>query len=147
MPSTNDFQPFRSDQKRAPFVSREVFCAVASAHRLGMLQVIVIFASLSTIALTFICLRAVWHVTSPLFTRNSRHTESKAYAFFNTQLGHYAACLLASNLCTSIAGTITSNWVAGGGVQQGMFAAYSVRPSPHINIDDASPRHYLHNTR
>jgi hypothetical protein len=88
-----------------------------------ILQVVVVFASLSLFALTFVCLRVTWLLARPLFNRNNHRTRSNEHAFFNTQLGHYAACLLTSSVFTSIAGLIVGTWIARGGVQEGKFAS------------------------
>jgi hypothetical protein len=70
------------------------------------------------LALAFVFLRAIWLVASPL-RRSSRHAGSNEYAFFHTQLGHYAACLLGGNLFASAAGTVVGHWVILGGMHEG----------------------------
>jgi len=100
MASKVDFQFFNSNQRHA-------------------LIVIIVFASLSVSALAFVCLRAIWLVASPVFSRRSRNALSKEHAFFQTQLGYYAACLLASNFFTSISVLIVGNWIVRGGIQEG----------------------------
>lgn len=77
-------------------------------------------ASLSVFALTFLALRALWLVASPIFRPNASQRVSKEHIFFQTQLGHYAACLLASNFFTSAAGVVVARWVADGGLREGM---------------------------
>ncbi|KIM84269.1 hypothetical protein PILCRDRAFT_6532 [Piloderma croceum F 1598] len=99
MSSENNFQPIDSNQKQA-------------------LIVIVAFASLSVFAVAFVFLRAIWLIANPL-RRSSRHAGSKEYAFFHTQLGHYAACLLGGNLFASAAGTVVGHWVILGGMHEG----------------------------
>lgn len=59
---------------------------------LNVLQVAVVFAALSVSALSFVALRALWLVASPLFVRNARQTVSKEHVFFHTQLGDYYRC-------------------------------------------------------
>ena len=71
-------------------------------------------------ALTFLAVRALWLVTSPVFLPGASQRVSKEHIFFHTQLGHYAACLLGSNFFTSAAGVIVARWVADGGLQEGM---------------------------
>jgi len=63
----------------------------------------------------------IWIVVGPVFQRNGRHAGSKEYAFFHTQSGHYAACLLAGNLFTSSAGLAIGSWVAAGGLHNGKY--------------------------
>jgi hypothetical protein len=90
-----------------------------------VLQAIVVFASLSVFALAYISLRAVWLVARPLFKRSTSRIGSKEHAFFHTQLGHFAACLLAGNFFTSAAGMMVGHWVASGSMREGEFAALS----------------------
>jgi hypothetical protein len=106
------------------------------------LQVIVIFASLSVFALSLIYLRAIWLVASPLFQRSSHHAGSKEHAFFHTQLGHYAACLLAGNFFTSAGGVMVGNLIARGSME-GKFT--TVESTSHI--DDISSRINMYSER
>jgi hypothetical protein len=76
------------------------------------------------LALAFIFLRAIWLIASPL-RRSSRRVGSKEYAFFHTQLGHYAACLLGGNLFASASGIAVGHWVVLGSMHEGKFVAIS----------------------
>jgi hypothetical protein len=62
-------------------------------------------------------------LVSPFFKRDSLHVGSKEHAFFNTQLGQYAACLLVGNLFTGAAGILVGNWIARGGIGEGKLMA------------------------
>jgi hypothetical protein len=62
-------------------------------------------------------------LVSPFFKRDSLHVGSKEHAFFNTQLGQYAACLLVGNLFTGAAGILVGNWIARGGIGEGSICA------------------------
>ncbi|TFK72979.1 hypothetical protein BDN72DRAFT_894414 [Pluteus cervinus] len=77
---------------------------------------ITIFAVLSTLALASVAVRIIWIAVRQFITHN--YTQPQEYVFFHTQLGHYAACLLISNLLSSIAGLITINWVSQRGITQ-----------------------------
>jgi hypothetical protein len=96
-----------------------------------MFQVIVVFASLSVFGLAYVSLQAIWLIARPLFKRGGSDTGSKEHAFFHTQLGHYAACLLAGNLFTSAAGMLVGNWVARGNMREGKLKAFGIIDVSH----------------
>jgi len=83
-----------------------------------------VFAVLSTFALISVACRAIWiGIRQKLSPRSS---EPREYIFFNTQLGHYAACLLIGNTFVGIAGLIGIRWTAEKGITEG-----SSRPISH----------------
>ncbi|EKM78676.1 hypothetical protein AGABI1DRAFT_128960 [Agaricus bisporus var. burnettii JB137-S8] len=75
------------------------------------------FAILSTVALASVALRIMWLALKKL--RNPNAAQSREYAFFSTQLGNYAACLLVGNMMSSAAGLIGLQWLVNRGITEG----------------------------
>ncbi|KAF8072018.1 hypothetical protein FPV67DRAFT_913986 [Lyophyllum atratum] len=84
---------------------------------LGGAVAVNVFALLSTFALVSVACRAIWIGIRQKLSPGS--SEPREYIFFNTQLGHYAACLLIANTFVGIAGLIGIRWTAEKGITEG----------------------------
>ena len=84
------------------------------------LQTINVFALLSTFALVSLAVRVFFLAIRRLLSYRSI-VDSKEYAFFSTQLGNYAACLLIANALSSVAGLMGLVSLARGGILQGIY--------------------------
>jgi hypothetical protein len=85
-------------------------------------KVVTTFAFISTIAILSVATRALW-----LAIRRKMdpvRAKPREYIFFNTQLGHYATCLLVSNLCMGIAGVLDVRWISENGITPDTFCTF-----------------------
>jgi hypothetical protein len=78
-----------------------------------------VFAVLSALALAFIVFRTIRLVVIPSFQRNGSACRAPENLFFRTQLGHYAASLVLSNVFLTAAGLMGFFWVEQSGIHQG----------------------------
>ncbi|KAF8656842.1 hypothetical protein AX16_002390 [Volvariella volvacea WC 439] len=77
---------------------------------------VTVFAILSTTALLSIALRIIWLGIHHHISQSG--AQPQEYAFFRTQLGTYAACLLLANTINSSAGLINIKWLADQGITE-----------------------------
>ncbi|RDB26384.1 hypothetical protein Hypma_006851 [Hypsizygus marmoreus] len=96
-----------SDTLFFPFPERELGGAIA----------VNVFAVLSTFAFVSVAVRIVWLAIRQKLSDNG--AEPEEYIFFNTQLGHYAACLLVANMFSGVSGSIGLFWTVERGITQG----------------------------
>jgi len=78
--------------------------------------VVSIFALLSSLALLSVAVRVLWLA---IRHRLSDTHATPEYVFFNTQLGHYATCLLVANLFSEVSGLIGFRWLIQQGITEG----------------------------
>lgn len=98
---------------------------------LRVCQVVNAFAILSTVALASVALRIMWLALKKL--RNPNAAQSREYAFFSTQLGNYAACLLVGNMMSSAAGLIGLQWLVNRGITEGnVFSCLSFLSNTYL---------------
>ncbi|EGN99075.1 hypothetical protein SERLA73DRAFT_34026, partial [Serpula lacrymans var. lacrymans S7.3] len=97
-----------------------------------------IFALFSTLALCFIALRTLILVAIPFFQGNAKASRAPENLFFRTQLGHYAAALVFSNVFISLSGLVEFRWVAESGITTGM----SLHPSVLMEIGNVSTAYF-----
>jgi hypothetical protein len=69
------------------------------------------------VALVSVALRITWLALKKF--RDPTAAQSREYVFFSTQLGNYAACLLAGNTMSCVAGLIGMKWLVNGGITEG----------------------------
>jgi len=86
-------------------------------RELGGAIAVNVFAVLSTFALVSVACRAIWLAIRQKLS--PRTPEPREYIFFNTQLGHYAACLLIANAFIDVAGLIGIRWTIDNGITEG----------------------------
>ncbi|KAF7375182.1 hypothetical protein MSAN_00404800 [Mycena sanguinolenta] len=78
------------------------------------------FAILSALALLSVASRVIF-LAVRRFLSGSSERDSREYVFFNTVLGNYAACLLISNIISSVAGMMGLDQLLHGGIQEGTY--------------------------
>ncbi|KAG1851606.1 hypothetical protein DFJ58DRAFT_422141 [Suillus subalutaceus] len=83
-----------------------------------------VFALLSALALAFIVFRSIRLVVIPLFQRDGSACRAPENLFFRTQLGHYAASLVLSNVFLTAAGLMEFFWVKQSGIHQGSMCTF-----------------------
>lgn len=98
--------------------SNSHFTSFSTIQANGLI-VVPVFALLSVLALAFIVFRSIRLVVIPLFQRNGSACRAPENLFFRTQLGHYAASLVLSNVFLTAAGLMEFLWVKQSGVHQG----------------------------
>ncbi|GLB40499.1 hypothetical protein LshimejAT787_0803700 [Lyophyllum shimeji] len=86
-------------------------------RELGGAITVNVFAGLSTFALFSVACRVIWLAIRQKLSLGT--SESREYIFFNTQLGHYAACLLIANAFVDVAGLIGVRWTIDKGITDG----------------------------
>ncbi|KAG0705727.1 hypothetical protein DFH29DRAFT_905673 [Suillus ampliporus] len=96
------------------------FTPFSTAQAKGLI-VVPVFALLSALALAFIVFRSIRLVVIPSFRRNATTCRVPESLFFRTQLGHYAASLVFSNVFLTAAGLIEFYWVKQSGIHQGFM--------------------------
>ncbi|KAG7089796.1 hypothetical protein E1B28_011446 [Marasmius oreades] len=79
--------------------------------------VVNLFAILSSIALLSIVIRVFWLLVQRLCGHSISHYRD--YAFFSTQFGYYAACLLIANTANSVAGLMGLPFLIKRGIDEG----------------------------
>lgn len=99
-------------------LSKSHFTSFSTVQANGLI-VVPVFALLSALALAFIVFRSVHLVVIPSFQRNWPTCRAPENLFFRTQLGHYAASLVLSNVFLTAAGLMEFFWVRQSGIQQG----------------------------
>jgi hypothetical protein len=72
---------------------------------------------LSSLALVSVAFRVFWLAVR---RRLSADHATPEYVFFNTQLGHYATCLLVANLFIEVSGLIGIRWLIQKGITEGL---------------------------
>ncbi|KAG2147628.1 hypothetical protein DEU56DRAFT_130885 [Suillus clintonianus] len=92
-----------------------------SASQAKGLIVVPVFALLSAIALVFIVFRSIRLV---VIQRNGLACKAPENLFFRTQLGHYAASLVLSNVFITAAGLMEFFWVKQSGIHQGSMCTF-----------------------
>ncbi|KAG2036865.1 hypothetical protein BDR03DRAFT_404939 [Suillus americanus] len=103
--------------------SNSHFTSFSTAQANGLIAVPV-FALLSALALAFIVFRSIRLVVIPLFQRNGPTCRAPENLFFRTQLGHYAASLVLSNVFLTAAGLVEFFWVKQSGIHQGSMCTF-----------------------
>ncbi|KAF8907347.1 hypothetical protein CPB84DRAFT_1844044 [Gymnopilus junonius] len=98
-----------SEPAVAPIPSTELGGAIA----------VNVFALLSAIALASVICRVSWMAIQ----RCSKPDEIRECVFFNTQLGHYAACLIIALVFNAIAGILGLRWTVEHGITEGKYKA------------------------
>jgi len=88
---------------------------ILTSHK--CVQAMSIFSLLSSLALVSVVIRISWLAVRHRLSVNQRKPE---FVFFNTQLGRYAACLLAANSFIGAAGLIGIRWVIQKGIAEGL---------------------------
>ncbi|KAL1750567.1 hypothetical protein FB107DRAFT_169318, partial [Schizophyllum commune] len=73
------------------------------------------FAVISTLALVSVAVRIAWLATRRFLRKDP--TLPKEYAFFRTQLGNYAVCLLVANMCNCISGLMGIKYTVDSGIE------------------------------
>jgi hypothetical protein len=99
-------------------LSNSRFTPFSTAQENGLI-VVPVFALLSALALAFIAFRCIWLVVIPSFRRDGSACRAPENLFFRTQLGHYAASLVLSNVFLTAAGLMEFFWVKRSGIYQG----------------------------
>lgn len=90
-------------------------------------QFLVIIAFVSGLSLVGVAVRAAWLAIGVLLNRDNSRAPSREYIFFHTQLGLYAACLLAMNFITAVGGMIGTTWIAQRGISEGKLVNLTCR--------------------
>ncbi|KAH7912338.1 hypothetical protein BJ138DRAFT_1061353 [Hygrophoropsis aurantiaca] len=98
--NTTDFTPLSPSQSRGVIV-------------------VAVFALSSALALGFIVFRSLRLVLIPSLRRDANTYNAPENLFFRTTLGHYAACLVLSNVFISAAGLIEFDWASQSGMTRG----------------------------
>lgn len=78
--------------------------------------VVSVFSLLSSLALGSVALRVFWLAVRRCLSSDHPTPE---YVFFNTQLGHYATCLIVANLFIEVSGLIGIRWLIQNGITTG----------------------------
>ncbi|KAG1747144.1 uncharacterized protein EDB91DRAFT_1245589 [Suillus paluster] len=99
-----------------------LFTPFSGAQAKGLI-VVPVFALLSALALAFIVFRSIRFVVIPSFRRNATICRAPENLFFRTQLGHYAASLVLSNVFLTAAGLMEFYWVRQSGIHQGFMCS------------------------
>ncbi len=84
------------------------------------MQVVFIFALLSTLVLSIVLLGVIWVVSVAAFKRTASENLAREVFFFRSQLGQYAFSLLLSKWISSLGGLIAVKWINEGGVATGV---------------------------
>jgi hypothetical protein len=92
-------------------------------------QTVNVFAILSTFSLASVAVRVIWLAIRRHLSPNG--AEPKEYIFFNTQLGHYAICLLIANMLNGAAGLIGLRWLSEKGITGGFSFLVCALPYAH----------------
>ncbi|KAG2756619.1 hypothetical protein P692DRAFT_20868286 [Suillus brevipes Sb2] len=95
-----------------------------STAQANVLIVVPVFALLSALALAFIVFRSIRLVVIPSFQRNGSACRAPENLFFRTQLGHYAASLVLSNVFLTAAGLVEFVWIKQSGIYQGSMCTF-----------------------
>lgn len=104
-------------------LSNSHFTPFSTAQENGLI-VVPVFALLSALALAFIVFRSIRFVVIPSFQRNGSACRAPENLFFRTQLGHYAASLVLSNVFLTAAGLMEFFWVKRSGIYQGSMCTF-----------------------
>ncbi|KAG2110928.1 uncharacterized protein F5147DRAFT_108140 [Suillus discolor] len=104
-------------------LSNSHFTPFSTAQANGLI-VVPAFALLSALALAFIVFRSIHLVVIPSFQRNGPACRAPENLFFRTQLGHYAASLVLSNVFLTAAGLMEFFWVKQSGIHQGSMCTF-----------------------
>ena len=118
------FEPLSTSQRRGAIVSVNFICAGILEHERNLFQVVAVIALLSALALAFIALRTIRLAMILFHKRDDSTSRPPEILFFRTQLGHYAGCLLLSNMFISAAGLIDFGWVSRSGLSRGKQLSY-----------------------
>lgn len=84
------------------------------------MQVVSVFALISTLVLSIVLLGIVWVVSSVAFKRTASENLAREAFFFRSQLGQYACSLLLSKWISCLGGLIAIKWVNEGGISTGV---------------------------
>ena len=84
------------------------------------MQVIFVFALLSTLVLSIVLLGVVWVVSFVALKRTVSEKLSREVFFFRSQLGQYACSLLLSKWISCLGGLIAIKWANEGGITTGV---------------------------
>ncbi|KAH0833271.1 hypothetical protein J3R83DRAFT_12335 [Lanmaoa asiatica] len=95
---------------------------LSTSQRRGAIVVAVV-ALLSALALAFIALRTIRLAMMLFLKRDNGTSRPPEILFFRTQLGHYAGCLILSNMFISAAGLIDFSWVSRSGLSRGLMCS------------------------
>lgn len=104
-------------------LSNSHFTPFSTAQANGLI-VVPMFALLSALALAFIVFRSIRLVVIPSFQRNGSACRAPENLFFRTQLGHYAASLVLSNVFLTAAGLVEFVWIKQSGIYQGSMCTF-----------------------
>ncbi|KAG1773489.1 hypothetical protein EDD22DRAFT_999318 [Suillus occidentalis] len=104
-------------------LSNSHFTPFSTAQANGLI-VVPVFALLSALALAFIVFRSIRLVVIPSFQRNGSACRAPENLFFRTQLGHYAASLVLSNVFLTAAGLVEFVWIKQSGIYQGSMCTF-----------------------
>ncbi|KAI5892592.1 uncharacterized protein SCHCODRAFT_02701501 [Schizophyllum commune H4-8] len=77
------------------------------------------FAVISTLALVSVAVRIAWLATRRFLRKDP--TLPKEYAFFRTQLGNYAVCLLVANMCNCVSGLMGIKYTVDSGIDDNSY--------------------------
>ncbi|KAI5829129.1 hypothetical protein K523DRAFT_352827 [Schizophyllum commune Tattone D] len=77
------------------------------------------FAVISTLALVSVAVRIAWLATRRFLRKDP--TLPKEYAFFRTQLGNYAVCLLVANMCNCMSGLMGIKYTVDSGIDDNSY--------------------------
>jgi hypothetical protein len=113
------FVAFDSSHKSAATVSLPSVLFVLR-RELSCVQVVFVFALLSTLVLSIVLLGVVWVVSSVALKRAGSENLAREVFFFRSQLGQYACSLLLSKWISCLGGLISIKWVNEGGITTGM---------------------------
>lgn len=80
---------------------------------------LIITSSLSILSIVFLALRVCYASVRRAMQGLRGRRDSREAVFFQTQLGTYAACLLAANFMTEVAGFFGIYWLSQGGIASG----------------------------
>ncbi|KAG8213053.1 hypothetical protein J3R82DRAFT_11445 [Butyriboletus roseoflavus] len=113
------FETLSTSQRRGAIVSVAFYRSGVLERERILFQVVAVFALLSALALAFIALRTM-RLAMMLFPECDDGTaRPPEILFFRTQLGHYAGCLVLSNMFISASGLINFSWVSRSGLSPG----------------------------
>lgn len=87
------------------------------------MQVVFVFALISTLVLSIVLLGIVWVVSSVAVKRAASENFAREAFFFRSQLGQYACSLLLSKWISCLGGLIAIKWVNEGGISTGVKIA------------------------
>lgn len=89
------------------------------------MQIVFIFALISTFVLSVVLLGVVWVVIFVVLKRTPSESLTRDVFFFRSQLGQYAFSLLLSKWFSASSGLITFKWIREGGVSTGVKMTFS----------------------